>query len=136
MFKLSVHLGWVEFFNLSSLSVYFCYYSWVSLYFLILFIDLTVLFQLTFTFMRIPYSYILILSITTLWESHIANSFKLASVACEVEGFTVMRSPSVSGGWEVCDCERAMMGPRAMIAHDGTQIAKVARLIVVVIDGC
>ena len=116
--------------------VYFCYYSWVSLYFLILFIDLTVLFQLTFTFMRIPHSYILILSITTLWESHIANSFKLASVACEVEGFTVMRSPSVSGGWEVCDCERAMMGPRAMIAHDGTQIAKVVRLIVGVIDGC
>ena len=47
-----------------------------------------------------------------------------------------MRSPSVSGGWEVYDCERAMMGPRAMIAHDGTQIAKVVRLIVGVIDGC
>ena len=31
-------------------SAYFCYYSWVSLYFLVLFMDLTVLFQLIFTF--------------------------------------------------------------------------------------
>ena len=46
------------------------------------------------------------------------------------------RSPSGSGGWEVCDCERAMMGPWAMVAHGGTQIAKVARSIVGVIDGC
>ena len=29
---------------------YFCYYLWVSLHFLVLFIDLTVLFQLIFTF--------------------------------------------------------------------------------------
>ena len=46
------------------------------------------------------------------------------------------RSPSGSGGWEVCDYERAMMGPWAMVAHGGTQIAKVARSIVGVIDGC
>ena len=29
---------------------YFCYYSWVSLHFLVLFIVFTVLFQLTFSF--------------------------------------------------------------------------------------
>ena len=48
------------------------------------------------------------------------------------------RSPNGSDGWEVCDCERAMMGPWAMVAHVGTQIAEVARLIVGVvdIDGC
>lgn len=51
--------------------------------------------------MGIPHSYILILSITTLWESHIADSFKLASAAYEVEGFAVMRSPSASGGWDL-----------------------------------
>ena len=31
-------------------SIYFCYYSWTSLHFLVLFIGFTVLFQLTFTF--------------------------------------------------------------------------------------
>ena len=31
-------------------SAYFCYYSWVPLHFLVLFIGSTVLFQLTFTF--------------------------------------------------------------------------------------
>ena len=31
-------------------SAYFCYYSWVSLYFLVLFMGSTVLFQLIFTF--------------------------------------------------------------------------------------
>ena len=65
------------------------------------------------------------LSVATLWESHIADSFKLDSEAHEVEGFTVTRSPSGSGGWEVCDCERAMMEPWAMVAHGGTQIAGV-----------
>ena len=36
-------------------SVYFCYYLWVSLYFLVLFMSLTVLFQLTFTFIYSTY---------------------------------------------------------------------------------
>ena len=31
-------------------STYFCYYSWAPLYFLVLFIGPTILFQLTFTF--------------------------------------------------------------------------------------
>ena len=53
-----------------------------------------------------------------------------------LKAFTVTRSPSGCGGWEVCDCERAMMGPWAMVAHGGTQIAEVARLIVGVVDGC
>ena len=36
--------------------VYFCYYSWVSLHFLVLFISLNVLFQLTFTFIYSTFS--------------------------------------------------------------------------------
>ena len=46
--SLSVRLGWAEFFSLSPLSTYFCYYLWVSLHFLILFIGPTVLFNLFF----------------------------------------------------------------------------------------
>ena len=38
------------------LSTYFRCYSWVSLYFLILFMSLTVLFQLTFTFIYITFN--------------------------------------------------------------------------------
>ena len=36
--------------NLFYYSVYFCYYLWVLSHFLVLFISLTILFQLTFTF--------------------------------------------------------------------------------------
>ena len=36
--------------NLFYYLVYFCYYLWVLLHFLVLFINLTILFQLTFTF--------------------------------------------------------------------------------------
>ena len=46
---LSVCLAKIIFANLFYYSVYFCYYSWALLYFLILFMGLTVLFQLTFT---------------------------------------------------------------------------------------
>ena len=49
-YKLSVHLVKIIFVNLFYYSTYFYYYSWVALYFLILFIGLIVLFQLTFTF--------------------------------------------------------------------------------------
>ena len=37
-------------------SAYFCYYSWVPLHFLVLFMSLTVLFQLTFTFIYSTFS--------------------------------------------------------------------------------
>ena len=37
-------------------STYFCYYSWVILHFLVLFMGLTVLFQLTFTFIYSTFS--------------------------------------------------------------------------------
>ena len=47
---LSVRLVWMKFAGLFYYSTYFCYYLWVSLHFLALFMDLTVLFQLTFTF--------------------------------------------------------------------------------------
>ena len=40
----------INFVNLFYYLAYFAYYSWVSLNFLVLFIDLTVLFQLIFTF--------------------------------------------------------------------------------------
>ena len=36
--------------------VYFCYYSWVSLYFLILFLSFTILFQLAFIFIFSTFS--------------------------------------------------------------------------------
>ena len=39
-----------NFVNLFYYSACFCYYSWVSLYFLVLFMGSTILFQLTFTF--------------------------------------------------------------------------------------
>ena len=45
---LSVCLAKIIFANLFYYSVYFCYYSWALLYFLILFMGLTILFQLTF----------------------------------------------------------------------------------------
>ena len=48
--SISIHLAWIIFSNLFYYSAYFCYYSWVTLHFLVLFIDPTILFQLTFTF--------------------------------------------------------------------------------------
>ena len=47
---LSVRLTWIIFINLFYYSIYFYYYSWVLLHFLVLFMGLTILFQLTFTF--------------------------------------------------------------------------------------
>ena len=40
----------IIFTNLFYYLTYFCYYLWVTLHFLVLFMGLTVLFQLTFTF--------------------------------------------------------------------------------------
>ena len=48
--KLSICLASLFFANLFYYSAYFQYYSWVSLHFLALFMDLNILFQLTFTF--------------------------------------------------------------------------------------
>ena len=48
MFMCSVHLAKFIFANLFFYSSYFCYYLWILLHFLILFIGLTILFQLTF----------------------------------------------------------------------------------------
>ena len=39
----------IIFANLFYYSAYFCYYSWIPLHFLVLFMSPTVLFQLTFT---------------------------------------------------------------------------------------
>ena len=47
---LSIYLTKIIFINLFYYLVYFCYYLWVSLHFLVLFIGHTILFQLTFTF--------------------------------------------------------------------------------------
>ena len=41
----------INFANLFYYSAYFCYYSWVSLHFLVLFIGSSILLQLTFIFM-------------------------------------------------------------------------------------
>ena len=46
----NVRLVKIIFANLFYYLAYFCYYLWVSLYFLVQFMDITVLFQLTFTF--------------------------------------------------------------------------------------
>ena len=53
---LSVRLIWMKFADLFYYSTYFCYYLWVSLHFLALFMGLTVLFQLIFTFIYITFS--------------------------------------------------------------------------------
>ena len=52
----SVRLTLIIFANLFNYLAYFYYYSWVSLHFLILFIDLTILFQPTFTFIYSTFS--------------------------------------------------------------------------------
>ena len=48
--RVSMCLAKIIFVNLFYYSADFYYYSWVPLYFLVLFMSLTVLFQLTFTF--------------------------------------------------------------------------------------
>ena len=48
--ELSVCLTLIIFASLFYYLAYFCYYSWVQLYFLVLFMGLTVLFLLTFTY--------------------------------------------------------------------------------------
>ena len=53
---LSVRLAQLIFANLFYYSVYFCYYSWVSLHFFLLFMGPIVLFQLTFTFIYSSFS--------------------------------------------------------------------------------
>ena len=52
----SVRLALMKVASLFYYSAYFCYYSWALLYFLMLFIDPTVLFQLTFTFIYNTFS--------------------------------------------------------------------------------
>ena len=51
-----VCLAKIIFVNLFYYLAYFCYYSWVSLHFLILFVGFIVLFQLTFTFIYSTFS--------------------------------------------------------------------------------
>ena len=46
--QLSVRLGWVEIFSLFAILAYFCYYLWVPLHVLILFMSPIVLFSLFF----------------------------------------------------------------------------------------
>ena len=53
---LSVCLVSLFFVNLFSYSAYFCYYLWVSLHFLVLFINFIILFQLIFTFIYRTFS--------------------------------------------------------------------------------
>ena len=48
--RCSVNLASLFFVNLFYYSAYFYYYLWISLHFLVQFMDLTVLFQLIFTF--------------------------------------------------------------------------------------
>ena len=52
----SVRLTKIIFANLFYYSTYFCYYLWVLLHFLVLFMSLTILFQLTFTFIYSTFS--------------------------------------------------------------------------------
>ena len=54
--SISIRLAWIIFSNLFYYSAYFCYYSWVTLHFLVLFISPTILFQLTFTFIYSTFS--------------------------------------------------------------------------------
>ena len=56
----SLHVGACvsrkKLFSLFYCSVYFCYYSWAPLHFLVLFMGLSLLFQLTFTFIYSTFS--------------------------------------------------------------------------------
>ena len=52
----SVYLAKIIFANLFYYSVDFCYYSWASLHFLVLFMGSTVLFRLTFIFIYNTFS--------------------------------------------------------------------------------
>ena len=54
--KSSVYLASLFFANLFYYLAYFCYYSWVPLQFFVLFINPTILFQLTFTFIYSTFS--------------------------------------------------------------------------------
>ena len=54
--RLSVYLAKIIFAKLFYYSTYFCYYLWVSLHFLVIFMGPTVLFQLTFTFIYSTFS--------------------------------------------------------------------------------
>ena len=54
--SISVRLAWIIFSNLFYYSAYFCYYPWVTLHFLVLFIGPTILFQLIFTFIYSTFS--------------------------------------------------------------------------------
>ena len=51
-----VCLAKIIFASLFYYSAYFCYYSWTPLHFLVLFMNLTILFQLTFTFIYSTFS--------------------------------------------------------------------------------
>ena len=53
----------INFTNLFYYLVYFCYYLWVLLHFLVLFIGLIVLFQLTFTFIYNTFSLLLLINL-------------------------------------------------------------------------
>ena len=55
-FQVLVSFDMINFANLFYYLAYFCYYLWVSLHFLVLFIDSIVLFQLTFTFIYSTFS--------------------------------------------------------------------------------
>ena len=52
----NVRLTNIIFVNFFYYSAYFLYFSWVSLHFLLLFMDFTILFQLTFTFIYSTFS--------------------------------------------------------------------------------
>ena len=56
MLKVSVRLGSNENYKLFHYSAYFLYYSWALLHFLVPFMGLTVLFQLTFIFIYSTFS--------------------------------------------------------------------------------
>ena len=58
----STYMAKIIFVNLFYYSTYFYYYSWVALHFLILFIGLIVLFQLTFTFIDSIFSKMFLVS--------------------------------------------------------------------------
>jgi len=55
-FNLNACLAKIIFANLFYYSTYFCYFLWVLLHFLVLLIDLTILFQLIFIFIYSTFS--------------------------------------------------------------------------------
>ena len=76
-FLLSVHLTKIIFANLFYCLAYFCYYLWVLLHFLVLFMGFTLLFQLLFIFIYSTFSKKFSISVKSADSKRILKGIKI-----------------------------------------------------------